>query len=207
MARGRGEGDRPRSSVGDSWDGRVISADGRRAVSTDGRLGESTGGLRATSTDGRRWMSIEGRRAVGEGLARLRGRWEVELDDKPRCVGVTTRVVRGVGERVRMGLDPRGLLEPVSELLSGRWPELAAAFLEEVRAGWLLDFDLGVGLSGGLGRSRFLRVGVEHSGEGDNGGDSDEVGRSSSVLGVEGVEAEGCKTKGVGLVVLRRDGN
>lgn len=109
------------------------------------------------------------------------------------------RVVRGVGDRVRTGLDTRGVLEPISEVFSGRCPELTEAFLEEVPAGWLLDFDMGVGVSGGLGRSWFRRDGVGVSGD---GGEGDEVVRSLRVLGLDGVDAEGWGTKGVDLVAL-----
>jgi hypothetical protein len=93
-------------------------------------------------------------------------------------------VVR-VGDRVRTGLDPRGL-EPASEEFRGRCPELAEAFLE-VRAGWLLDFAIGVGVSGGLGRLSFRRVRVGVSGV---GGEEEDVVRSSRV-GLDGVEPEG----------------
>jgi hypothetical protein len=95
------------------------------------------------------------------------------------------RVVR-VGDRVRTGLDPRGL-EPASEEFKGRCPELAEAFLEEVRAGWLLDFAIGVGVSGGLGKLSFRRVGVGVSGV---GGEGEDVVRSSRV-GLDGGEREG----------------
>lgn len=55
----------------------------------------------------RRCVSMEGLLFVGEGLGEEVGRWDVELDDKPRMVGVITRV-RVVGDRARIGLVPRG---------------------------------------------------------------------------------------------------
>ena len=97
------------------------------------------------------------------------------------------RVVRGVGDRVWTGLEPRGL-DPVSKEFSGRCPELAEALLEEVRVDWLLDFVIGVGESGGLGRLWFRRDGVGLSGV---GGEGDDVARSSRVPGLDGVEPEG----------------
>jgi len=51
---------------------------------------------------------MDGRLGVGEGLDRVRGRCDVDEDEKPRCVGVTTRG-RAVGGRAPAGLKPRGV--------------------------------------------------------------------------------------------------
>lgn len=104
--------------------------------------------------EGRRGPSIDVLLGVGEGLGES-GRCVAEADDRPRWEGLTTRDVRVDGDRARIGigLEPRGV-GVVGELAS----ELMTAVLEEVRMEW--PRGMGVGVSGGLGRSSLGRVGV-----------------------------------------------